>query len=345
VLVIPPRQRVWLARLFKLDLALLVLVLVWVLSQAFPSSEAVRLRNALVLDGVVTPAQLAWAPAQAPADFRLEHAQPSAFFSTLAQARPEYTTGGSWPRAQALGRSLQVKLDDKGPIMKGLEESYTRIVEQGEGYCGDFADVFTALAHAAGIVTRQWSFSFDGYGGHGHIFNEVWDDQAGKWRAIDLYNNYLFVDPESGEALSALEFRAALRGERPMARIQPFNPEARVGFVIPEKALAYYRNGMDQWYLWWGNDVFSANGNPTVEALGKVSRHVEQLAAIIEGVQPRMRIIETPESAPRIAHMEQLKGRLILAAEVFCGLFALALVLGLLLLLQPMKAERVAHGR
>ena len=72
------------------------------------------------------------------------------------------------------------------------------------GNCGDCTDVFTAMAHASGIVARQWSFAFDGYGGNGHIFNEVWDDQAGKWRALGLYNKYLSIDPATAEPLSAL---------------------------------------------------------------------------------------------------------------------------------------------
>lgn len=338
------RLRVWLVRLLKLDVALLLLVVAWVLSQAVPSSEAVRLRNALVLDGTVNAARLDWSPPGAPSDFRFEQRKPSDFFQRLAD-RPAFKLEGSWARAQALGRSLQVKLEDKGPIMKGLEESYTRIVENGEGYCGDFADVFTAMAHASGIVTRQWSFSFDGYGGSGHIFNEVWDDRANRWRALDIYNNYLFVDSESGEALSALEFRASLRGERPMARIVQFNPAARVGFVIPEKAVAYYRKGMDQWYLWWGNDVFTTDADPVVDVFGKISRHAGQLAAIAEGVQARMRIVETPASTAEIARMLALKGRLLLAGKLAAGLLLLALVIGIVLKLQPSRGERAFHGR
>jgi len=338
------RRRVWLVRLLKLDVAVLLLVVAWVLSQAVPSSEAVRLRNALVLDGTVSAAGAEWSPLQAPSDFRFEQRKPSEFFQRLAD-RPEFKLEGSWIRAQALGRSLQVKLEDRGPIMKGLEESYTRIVERGEGYCGDFADVFTAMAHASGIATRQWSFSFDGYGGNGHIFNEVWDDKANKWRALDIFNNYVFLDPESGEALSALEFRASLRGERPMARIVQFNPAARVGFVIPEKAVAYYRKGMDQWYLWWGNHVFTTDADPAVDMLGRISRHAGQLAAIAEGVQPRMRIVETPASSAEIARMLELKERLLLAGKLAAGLLTVALAIGIALKLHPSKGGRAFHGR
>ena len=128
-----------------------------------------------------------------------------------------------------------------------------------------------------------------------------------------------------------------------MARIVQFNPAARVGFVIPEKAMAYYRKGMDQWYLWWGNDVFTANGDPLVEALGKVSRHLEQIAAIDRAVQPAMRIVDTPASAAELELMVQLKERLIVAAWLVGGLLVIAIILGILLWRRS-GAERALHG-
>lgn len=68
-----------------------------------------------------------------------------------------------------------------GPIQADLTETYTRITQQGEGYCGDYADSFTGFATAAGVFSRPWAFSFDGFGGHGHIFNEIWDSQNARW--------------------------------------------------------------------------------------------------------------------------------------------------------------------
>ncbi|HMW78092.1 MAG TPA: transglutaminase-like domain-containing protein, partial [Rhodocyclaceae bacterium] len=206
--------RLWTIRLLACDLGLLVVLVAWVIAQAVPSSEAVRLRNALLYDGVVPVAALNWSPSAPPLDYLQETTglpEPLRGFADTVKLAP---AAGNWAKARTIADHLQARLSDGGPIMAGLEETYRRIVEDGAGYCGDFADVFAALATAAGIPNRRWSFSFDGYGGHGHIFNEVWDDSAGRWRAIDVFNNYVFVDAASGEPLSALEFRAALRGER-----------------------------------------------------------------------------------------------------------------------------------
>ncbi len=306
-------SRRWIGRLLALDLVLLAAVMTWVLMQATPSSEAVRLRNALLFDGIEPAANLNWSPTSAPADFRFErHEAPPSFRKVLNELNLD-SHQDEWSRAMAIARHLQVRLDGKGPIMAGLEETYGRIVDQGEGYCGDFADVFSALARADGIVTRQWNFSFDGYGGHGHIFNEIWDGTTGKWRAIDVFNNYLFLDGDTGEPLSALEFRSSLRGERPAARISVLNPQARPGYAIPEKALDYYQRGAQQWYLWWGNNVITVDQDPWVRLAGRLSRHLEQLAAILVGVQPALRVVETPESAAKINALLRLRSNLILA--------------------------------
>ena len=285
------------------------------------------MRNALLFDGVELAADLNWAPADAPADFRFErHEPPPAFRKVLAELKLN-SHDDEWSRALAIARHLQVRLDGGGAIMAGLEETYGRIVSQGEGYCGDFADVFSALAQAHGIVTRQWSFSFDGYGGHGHIFNEVWDSTAGKWRAIDVFNNYLFLDADTGEPLSALEFRASLRGERPAARISVLNPEARPGYVIPEKAVEYYQRGAHQWYLWWGNNVITVDQNPWVRLASHMSRHLEQFAGIVSGAQPALRVVETPESAAKVVSLLRLRHNLILATILAFMLAAAAVFL------------------
>lgn len=314
--------RSWAGRLLALDLVLLALLAAWVLAQAYPSSEAVRLRNALMYQGTEAAAALTWAPSQAPADFHFESLPPPPALASALTKLKLAEQPDDWARSVAIARHLQARIADGGPIMAGLEATYARITEQGDGYCGDFTRVFSVLASAAGIVNRQWSFAFDGYGGHGHIFNEVWDAATGRWRAIDVYNNYLFVDAASGEPLSALEFRAALRGERAPARIVPLNPDARPGFAIPAKAEEYYRRGAGQWYVQWGNTLVKADRHTLVRSAGHISRHLEQLAAILAGAQPGLRIVDSPESATAIQALATLRHRLLLAGDA-------ALVLGM----------------
>jgi hypothetical protein len=96
-----------------------------------------------------------------------------------------------------------------GPIGADLGTTYRRIRSQGAGYCGDYNRVFTSLATAAGLTVRSWAFSFDGYGGHGHVFDEFWDRDHKKWRMIDVFMNFM-PTRDDGAVMSALEFRDAL---------------------------------------------------------------------------------------------------------------------------------------
>ncbi|WP_428828169.1 glycosyltransferase [Azonexus sp. IMCC34842] len=317
-------ERKWFKRLLAVDLLLLAIVIGWVLAQAVPSSEAVRLRNALLYQGVESAATLNWSPENAPADFRRETQPPLPTFASVIAQMGLQSEPDTWQRTLSVARHLQMRLGDGGPIMSGLEDSYRRITQSGEGYCGDFSDVFTGLAQAAGIETRLWSFSFDGYGGHGHIFNEVWDPASGHWRAIDVFNNYLFVDAITREPLSALELRAALRGERGAFEIVPLNPKARPGYVHIEKAYDYFRRGQSEWYLWWGNNVVSVDRNVWVRGAGAISRHLEQLAGIVVGIEPGLRIIATPESTPRIAALASLQSAIKTAVVLALVLLLLA---------------------
>jgi hypothetical protein len=56
---------------------------------------------------------------------------------------------------------------------------------------------FTGLAIAAGIPVRAWAFSFDGFGGHGHVWVEIWNRQLERWQLLDVFNNYYFVGIEA----------------------------------------------------------------------------------------------------------------------------------------------------
>ncbi len=327
-------KKCWLKRLLALDLVLLAVLVIWVLAQAVPSAEAVRLRNALLYDGVITPSELNWSPSETPADFRVEkHQAPPAFIDVTK--RPEIASQtDNWSKSLALARTLQARLGDGEAITAGLEETLERITKRGEGYCGDFADVFSALANAAEIPNRRWSFSFDGYGGRGHIFNEVWDQNSKEWRAIDVFNNYIFVDAESNQPLSALKFLAALRGEGVPARIVQLNPSARPGFIIPEKATDYYRRGSSEWYIYWGSDITTLDEHPLVRIADYVSTHLSQLVSIAVGVRAPLRILLTTESLDRIEKLQRLRMTLLVSAIMAILMFLAAIGLWIAIRLQ-----------
>jgi hypothetical protein len=260
-----------------------------------------------------------------PGDFKLERGAPDRMFATTVRKLDLAAVPSDWERALAIGRHLlsAVGPHSGGAIQSDLRTTYRRIVQNGQGYCGDFVDVFTGLALAAGIPVRAWAFSFDGFGGDGHIFNEIYDRDAGAWRMIDVFNNYYFVGGD-GTPLSALAFREALQRGVPL-RIVPVSSSAPPRFKYEEKAWAYYQRGLPQWYQWWGNNVFSYDQTPVVRGFVRVSRSLEQLAAIAVGVHPQIRVLAEERNAQQRSAMHRLRWRLLATAL----LFVVSVVLGI----------------
>lgn len=286
------------------------------------SAELVRMRNALLLDA--QPANPDWSPASMPADFARETAAPIPLYADAVAQHSLRVEDDDWATALRIGQHLLV--DGKrsgGAIQDDLEQTYLRITGKGEGYCGDFADSFTGLATAAGVFSRPWAFSFDGFGGHGHIFNEIWDSRNARWVMIDVHNNFYVVDGD-GHPMSAMAFRDALANDGNI-RLVPVKPTARPGFKFDEKALEYYRRGLPEWYMWWGNNVFEYDQATLVQVLGNAHRALEQLGGVAAGVYPTIRVLETPNNAAQRDAMQWLKSRLI--AVLALGLMSLALML------------------
>lgn len=278
----------------------------FLLRLAWRPTEMVRLRNALLLEPSRAEDFL-WTPDEVPADFRSEQRPASSDFIAVVAAL-DLTGLDDWHKALRLAAHLAENAQDKGPVRDNLAATYCGI-RNGYGYCADFVKVFLALAHAAGLVARQWAFSFDGFGGHGHTFVEVFDRRRGKWLFLDPHNNFHVVDAASGEPLSALEFRDRLLGRRAAIRLQP-NGSGRAGYALEAKALDYFRRGAAEWYLWWGNAVYSHYGHPLVRAAGRVSRLLEQLAANLAGTQPHIRAYPAPECYEAMHRMFALRRRL-----------------------------------
>lgn len=290
------------------------------------SAELVRLRNALLLDEVAET-RFDWTPAEVPADFRTEPGPVDPGFALRVAALDLAALSSDWERALALGRHLLANRQGPvgRPIQADLEQTYQRITRSGEGYCGDYADVFTALALAAGLEVRAWAFSFDGFGGRGHVFNEVWDGASREWRMIDVFHN-LYATDEAGRPVSALAFRAAMRDGGEALRLETIEPAARPVFKYEEKAREFYLRGLDQWYLWWGNNVFAYDRAALVRVLGTVSRSLEQLGGIAQGEHPRIRVLPDAANEAEVAAMERLKRRLLACLAVLLVAFAAALV-------------------
>lgn len=282
----------------------LLATLAWTLALVTPSTEAVRLRNSFVAT-VGQEQDFTWTPDQVPASFLLELSPVPDEFKAVA----EMLRGGEdepsteFAMSLKIARHLTSKPQRGGAVRRNSWETYETILTKGRGYCSDFSQVFNALAIAADVPVREWGLGFDGFGA-GHAFNEIWDTSMEKWIFVDSFHSLYAQDPATGTPLSVMEFQRRLRegaSEKELT-IQPIVPE-RFAFESAAKALDYYRRGMDQFYLCWGNNVFTYDRHPVVHLLNPVSRSLEQGGAIVVGVYPHICILQTPGSQ---AHIDSL---------------------------------------
>jgi glycosyltransferase involved in cell wall biosynthesis len=300
-------------------------------------TELVRARNALTLGADLLPGQ-DWQPPALPSDFKQETRPVDPYFADVARRLDLAAMGDDWQRTLAISAHLlgsAPKLSG-GAIQSDLRTTHQRIVQDGHGYCGDFVRVFIAVANAAGMRVRPWAFSFDGFGGHGHIWVEVWNRQQQRWQLADVFQNYQYV-LDDGVPLSALQTRTALVAGDPHLQLRPLRPALPVGWKIEAKARDYLRRGLQQWYVPWGNNVMSVDGNLVVRAAGAISRALEGLAAIAVGLQPQVRLLVTPDNAAERASLRAVRTRLFGAA--------VAGVAGLGLLLLTVRGGRQASPK
>lgn len=307
-----------------LSLAVLVLLLLSLLPFMTSSTELVRMRNALVL-GETAGVDFNWTPAQVPAGFLSEQGPASSLFADEAQRLGLRSLPSDWDRVLLISRHLlgSHAVLYGGAVQSDLDTTYRQIVNEGKGYCGDFVRVFTGLALASGMSVRPWAFSFDGFGGDGHIFLEIWNRELKRWQLVDIFNNYYFVDAR-GTILSALEFRQALKTAPASLQLKPLFAGARPGYVIEAKAWNYYERGLSQWYAVWGNNVFSYDRAVLGHQLTPLSRSLEQLNAIAQGLYPPLLLLDDAASRGDVAAM----WRLHLHLRVVAGLGALCLLAG-----------------
>jgi hypothetical protein len=310
--------------------ALLTLsVAIWTVQMLTPSSEAVRVRNSLIFD-TVSERELMWAPAEFPETFKREHDQPPADFQQALQKVFGSTKAASrnFSDALALGNYLAIPGFHGGAIQRDSITALHGIVDHGTGYCADFAQVYSGLAHASSIAVREWGMSFDGFGGNGHSFNEIYDEERQRWVFIDTYFSFYVQDKFTGEPLSVLEFRKKLlsKSERHSIKVVPIN-DKRFLFASEANALDYYAGGIGELFMIWGNNVFEYDRSTAVAAADTFSRAIEQLAGIVIGVHPEIRIIRTNQNRDSIHKLHAVRSQ-------FLSLMVIGLVAFILLIWQ-----------
>ncbi len=293
-------------------------------SLAVPSTEAVRVRNSMIAT-VGTDADFDWRPPDVPPGFLQQRGEaPDLFRQTVAAVAPE---GSAFERTVALVRDLDSGPEHGGPIQSSTLATFRTIKAKGQGYCADYTQVLNGLAWAAGIPVREWGLSFDGFGGWGHAFNEVYDQGLRKWVMVDPFYAFWVRDSATGVPLSAIEFRDRLRLPDPLQSMQVVRlVPAAYDWTSDEKMLGFYRRGVDQFYLWWGNNVFDYDDQPLVRAVGPLSRSLEQLAAMLTGVHPGIRILPTAGNAEMIQGLRRTRGEVLVLMALCTALFLLLML-------------------
>jgi hypothetical protein len=292
----------------------------WIVARAVPSSRALRLRNAVLLRRG-QPVDFQWTPAAIPPDFRVERAATPPVITEALRAAGVPAIGGDWPKARALVEMLLRNWQRDHPIQSDLATTYLGI-EKGLGYCSDYVRVFIGAANGLGIFCRQWAFSFDGFGGHGHTFVEIFDRERGAWVFLDVHNNVYAVLAGSEVPLSGLELRQALLTAPAPFEFRRAAP-GRLGFPDFTKLAGYFQRGAAQWYLWWGNDVISREQSWYLKAIAVLSRDLAHRFSSVLGRLPPIVALATKENDRAIRDMERLRRSLFLVLGV-CGFFTSA---------------------
>jgi transglutaminase-like putative cysteine protease len=296
----------------------LSIVPVWLVSLVWDPMEAGRLRNALIAE-VGQPADFAWSPQDTPLDFKLENGIPSPKAREAlreAQVMPEQS---GFEKALALARHLLQKKSDGEEIKSDFDTALSRITDSGTGDCADFSQVMIGLLNVAGVPARRWGFSVDGYGSNGHAFIEIYDEKFG-WIFLDVFNGFYVRDTSTGIPLSTLDFRDRLASGKRDYIITKIKP-GYFGFRDDDNLINYFSDGLDQYFLAWGTNLFEYEGHPLVKLGHKFSHSVEQLIGITTGIYPKMKILPVPGNSKKISALLQLKWKL------YFWLFAQAIIL------------------
>lgn len=284
------------------------------------SSELVRMRNALLVADE-TMAGFDWTPANWPTDFLLERGPANPVFVAAAHRLGLAEMHTDWERVTAISQHLLSNPKLIGtPIQSNLTETYRQILDNGTGYCGDFTRVFMAFAITAGIPVRAWAFTSNGFGGEGHVWPEIWNRQLNRWQLVDIFNNFYFRG-DAGVAVSALEFREAMLNAPKSIHAELLHTGARPGYAIEEKMWAWYRKGLPEWHMLWGNNVFSYEAALKARGLGRVSRSLEQLEGIYLGVHPKISLMVNDSNRLQAASLSRLR----LQLQIVFGVMVVAM--------------------
>ncbi len=191
----------------------------------------------------------------------------------------------------------------RGELDLDAVTTYNVILNERRGDCTDYARLFAALSYSAGLQSRIWTTSFEGFSSTGHVFSEALTNEYG-WVFVDPINSFIVVDSAGGRPLSVNEFRLRLADDDPSdsIEIRPISRE-RFGFDSPKHAIEYYKRGKDRFAIRMANNVLSYDGYPWVEFLRPKSKSLEQVVSLMLGALPKRYILETQGNVDELRNL------------------------------------------
>ena len=114
------------------------------------------------------------------------------YFQKIAQEMNPEMTGTAYNKAEFLMHRLYRDFayePGSTDLMTGAEEAW----KLGRGVCQDYAHIFTALAHLAGIPCRYVAGMIEGEGAS-HAWAEIYDAERGRWYGFDPTNDIAVSD-------------------------------------------------------------------------------------------------------------------------------------------------------
>lgn len=319
-----------------LVLFLLFFEFFWLSYHLIDSNRSIRVRNSLLL---ITSEynNINWSPNGVPKSFKQETLKPPSVFKDIVL---EVTNSdqSNLEKAISLAQHLRKTPGPETPVKSNSITTYYEIVKNGLGYCADYTQVFVALAHAASIPVREWGFAIDNYNG-GHAFVEIWEPKISNWVFIDPSISFIVIDKITRKPLSVYEFNyKLLHEETETISIIPIL-EGRFGWRDKNGALDFYKRGAKQFFLYWGNNIFTYENNTIIRLAEKLSRSMGQFIGIMIGVNPEIMLLTNDPYNIAIKNIKYLRYTTMIILYTLPILILLAALLGVLILKSYKKSN------
>lgn len=115
-------------------------------------------------------------------------------------------------RALVIAKFLRKRIGGGAGIGLSSEKTLEKMLNEGEGVCSDFAQIFNTFCLINNIRVKEWGCVECFYKSKfGHSFNEIYSSKLQQWIAIDIHKGILFRDVKNNGYFSVVGLFQDLR--------------------------------------------------------------------------------------------------------------------------------------